>query len=187
MLKIIHLKKRGYLSLNIISVWLLLINLYVHSRATQSWHQDVPWKKGECPVTTYWVTRSSCVYWKKQVLKITRKVIFTVAWSSQITAQVGGGAPACCMEEESVSMDALQKCFYKHERLQTCWPSQEWFTSIVAKKQPMLMFFVTSQTLTVSNEKERMTNSWIWRILWPEDIPDTSAAVVMSRVEPDSL
>lgn len=38
-------KKRDYLSLNIISVWLLLINLYVHSGATKSGHQDVRWKK----------------------------------------------------------------------------------------------------------------------------------------------
>lgn len=146
-----------------------------------------PEKKGECPVTTYWVTRSSCVYWKKQVLKITRKVIFTVAWSSQITAQVGRGAPAGCMEEESVSKDAPQKCFYKHEHLQTCWPSQERFMTIVPKTATDVDVFVTSQTLTVSNEKERMSNSWIWRILWPEDIPDTSAAMVMSCLEPDSL
>lgn len=97
---------------------------------------------------------------KKQVLKITRKAIFAVAQSGQITAQVGWRISAVLRGGRESVNGAEQKCFYKHERLRTCWPSQEWFTSVVPKeKQPQLtlfsffFFWAKSQTPTVSNKK----------------------------------
>lgn len=96
------------------------------------------------PTQRYWVTRSSsCSLGKKKkkpVSKITRKVIFAVAPSGQITAQVGRRISAVPRGGGESVNGAEQKCFYKHERLRTCWPSQEWFTPVGPKeKQPQLM------------------------------------------------
>lgn len=78
-IKSINLKKGWYPSANISFIWPLLINLYVHSKATKSCHLDVLWKQMALhSILNYTLP---CLL-EKQVLKITRKVIFTVAWSS---------------------------------------------------------------------------------------------------------
>lgn len=154
-------KENGHLSPNITSVRLLLINLYARSTATKSCHRGVS-RRSNCPDAAILSYTFILLFTgeKKQVLKITRKVIFAVAQSGQITAQVGWRISAVLRGGRESVNGAEQKCFYKHERLRTCWPSQEWFTSVVPKeKQPQLtlffffLFFAKSQTPTVSNKK----------------------------------
>lgn len=102
-------KKKGYLSSNIIFIRPLLINLYVHSGATKSCHQDVLWKANgptqrielHVPLFTGKAglgdNKKGDIYCSLQQCDVPR----------QITAQVGQ-APPCWEEDESVS-DAQAK------------------------------------------------------------------------------
>lgn len=123
-IKSIHLKKKkGYLSSNIIFIRPLLINLYVHSGATKSCHQDVLWKANgptqrielHVPLFTGKAglgdNKKGDIYCSLQQCDVPR----------QITAQVGQ-APPCWEEDESVS-DARRRCIYKRERSHPCWRS----------------------------------------------------------------